>query len=206
MVVPASGAGDPRVIFEDPELLLQPSGVTPDGRHLLLQALLGDREGDLWRFGLTEDDPPVRIIGQPRTQMQGAVSPNGRWIAYSSDESGFFEIFVEPFSSSVTAPQRTGRWQVSDTDGSIPRWAADGKVLVALSFDGRLVAVDIETTGDGIRIGDTRTVARTTAATAYNSFDTIPGTDRLVVINRTAQARTPITVVSGLEQLLRQSD
>jgi Tol biopolymer transport system component len=206
MVVPASGAGDPRVIFEDPELLLQPSGVTPDGRHLLLQALLGDREGDLWRFGLTEDDPPVRIIGQPRTQMQGAVSPNGRWIAYSSDESGFFEIFVEPFSSSVAAPQRTGRWQVSDTDGSIPRWAADGKVLVALSFDGRLVAVDIETTGDGIRIGDTRTVARTTAATAYNSFDTIPGTDRLVVINRTAQARTPITVVSGLEQLLRQSD
>jgi len=206
MVVPASGAGDPRVVFEDPELLLRPSEVTPDGRHLLLQALLGDREGDVWRFDLTKNGPPVRIIAQPRSQMQSAVSPDGHWIAYSSDESGLFEIFVEPFSSSATEPQRTGRWQVLDIAGSAPRWSADGQTLLSLSFDGRLFAVDIETTGDGIRIGDTRTVARTTASTASASYDIIPGTDRLVVINLTAQARTPITVVSGLEKLLRESE
>jgi serine/threonine protein kinase len=206
MVVPASGAGDPRVIFEDPKLFLRPSGVTPDGRNLLLHSLLGDPEGDVWRFDLSGNGPPIRIIEQPRSQSQGDVSPNGRWIAYSSDESGLFEIFVEPFSPGADGPQRTGRWLISDIAGSVPRWSADGHSILALSFGGRLMATAIEFTDDGIQVGDTKPIARTTASTAYQSFDVIPGGDRLVVINRTVQARTPITVVSGLEQLLRRSE
>jgi Tol biopolymer transport system component len=206
MVVPASGAGDPRVIFEDPELLLQPCGVTPDGRHLLLGGLLGDREGNLWRIDLTNDGSPILIIDQPRAQNQGSVSPDGRWIAYSSDESGLFEIFVEPFLPSAMAPQRTGRWQISDTHGSLPQWSSDGKTLVSLSFDGRLVATEFDGTGEEIRIGKSRTIARTTASPSYGSYDLIPGTDRLVIINLSAQASTPISVVSGFGQLLRESE
>jgi Tol biopolymer transport system component len=206
MVVPASGAGNPRVIFEDPDLLLRPSGVTPDDRFLFLHGLLGDRESNIHQFDLVEKGPPTEIIDQPRSQMGCAASPDGRWIAYSSDESGLFENFVEPYSAEASATLRTGRWQVSDIAGSVPRWSADGKTLYSLSFDGRLIAVDIEFTEDGIRIADSRTVARTTASTANTSFDIVPGTDRLLVINRSAQARTPITVVSGLEQLLRQSE
>jgi len=206
MVVPASGAGDPQVIFEDPELLLRPSGLTPDGRYLILHGLLGDTTGDLWQLDLTGTGRPVPIVDQPRAQNQGSVSPDGRWIAYSSDESGLFEIFVEPFSSNAEESRRTGRWQVSDTTGSVPRWSSDGKHLFFISFDGRLVAVDVETSGESLRIGDTRTVARTTASTAYDSFDIIPGTERLVIINLSVQARTPITVVSGFQQLLRESE
>jgi serine/threonine protein kinase len=206
MVVPSSGAGDPRVIFEDPELLLEPSEVTPEGRFLLLDSLLAEAEGDLWRMDLTGDGPPVLLTEQPRAQNQSSVSLDGRWIAYSSNEAGVFRIFVEPFSSSVTPSQRTGRWQISDTLATVPRWSSDGRMLVYLSFDGRLVATEIDGTGEEIRIGESRTVTRTTASGSYDSFDLIPGTDRLVVINRTAQARTPITVVSGLKQLLRQSD
>jgi Tol biopolymer transport system component len=206
MVVPASGAGDPRVIFEDPELLLQLCGITPDGRYLLLGGLLADREGNVWRIDLTDDGSPVPIIDQPRAQNQGSVSPDGRWIAYSSDESGLFQIFVEPFSSDASMPQRTGRWQISETVGSLARWSSDGKTLVSLSFDGRLIATEFEGASEEIRIGESRTIARTTASTSYGSYDFIPGTDRLVVINLTAQARTPITVVSGLEKLLRESE
>ena len=147
----------------------------------------------------------MRIIDQPRSQSQGDVSPDGRWIAYSSDESGLFEIFVEPFSPSAEGPQRTGRWLISDIAGSVPRWSVDGRSIFALSFDGRLVKTDVEITGDSIQVGDTKTIARTTASTAYQSFDIVSGTDRLVVISRAAQARSPITVVSGLEQLLREA-
>jgi hypothetical protein len=68
------------------------------------------------------------------------------------------------------------------------------------------MATELDGTGEEIRIGESRTIARTTASGSYDSFDTIPGTDRLVVVNRTAQARTPITVISGLEQLLRESE
>jgi Tol biopolymer transport system component len=206
MVVPASGAGDPRVIFEDPELLLEPSEVTPDGRYLLLDALLAEAEGDLWRMDLVDNGPPVRITEQPRAQNQSGVSPDGRWIVYSSNETGLFRIFVEPFTSRVSSPQRTGRWQISDTLGSLPRWSSDGKTLAFLSFDGRLMATEIDGTGEEIRIGESRTVVRTTASPSYDSYDLIPGSDRLVIINRTAQARTPISVVSGLGQLLRESE
>jgi Tol biopolymer transport system component len=205
MAVPASGAGDPRVIFEDPELFLRPFGITPDGRELLLGGLLADRQGDLWRLDLSTEGPPVPIIDRPRSQNTGAVSPDGRWIAYSSDESGQFQIFVEPFSSSATAPLRAGRWQVSDTVGSVPRWSHDGRNLVSLGFDSRLVATEVDGTGEKVRIGDSRTIARTTASTSLISYSLIPGTDRLVVINSTAEARTPLTVVSGLGQLLRES-
>jgi Tol biopolymer transport system component len=134
------------------------------------------------------------------------VSPDGRWIAYSSDESGLFEIFVEPFLPSAMAPQRTGRWQISDTHGSLPQWSSDGKTLVSLSFDGRLVATEFDGTGEEIRIGKSRTIARTTASPSYGSYDLIPGTDRLVIINLSAQASTPISVVSGFGQLLRESE
>ena len=206
MVVPASGAGSPRVLFEDPDLLLQPSGATPDGQFLFLQGLLGDREGNIYRFDLKGTGPPVEMIDQPRSQTGCVSSPDGRWIAYSSDESGLFEIFVEPFSPSAVAAPSTGRWQVSDIAGSVPRWSADGRTLFSLSFDGRLIAIDVEKTAGGIRIIDSRTIARTTASNAYASFDVIPGTDRLAIINRSAQARTPITVISGLEQLLRETE
>jgi len=138
--------------------------------------------------------------------MQSSVSPDGRWIAYSSDERELNQIFVEPFSPSASAPPRSGRWQLADTAATLPRWSSDGRTLFSVTFDGRLIAVDIETSGVGLRIGDLRTVARSTASPVYSSFDVIPGTDQLVVINRSAQARTPITVVSGLEQLLCQPD
>ena len=66
--------------------------------------------------------------------------------------------------------------------------------------------VDIETDGESFRMGDTRTIAHVTSSTAYDSFDIIPGTDRIVVVNRSAEALTPISVVFGLEKLLRESE
>jgi hypothetical protein len=68
------------------------------------------------------------------------------------------------------------------------------------------MATEIDGNGGEIRIGESRAVVRTTASPSHDSYDLIPGTDRLVIINRTAQARTPISVVSGLGQLLRESE
>jgi hypothetical protein len=71
----------------------------------------------------------------------GAFSPDGNWIAYNSDESGRFEVYVESF------PTHGGRRQISPAGGTGPRWRADGKELYYYSLDGRLMAVSV-TGGD----------------------------------------------------------
>ena len=74
-----------------------------------------------------------------------------------------------------------------------------------LSFDGRLMAVDVDATGDSLRIGASRIVSWTTAAVSQRSADLISDTDRLIVINQRAQAQTPLTTVVGLRRLLAGS-
>ena len=75
-----------------------------------------------------------------------AVSPNGRFLAYTSNESGGEQVYVRPF------PGGEGKWQVSDSPGISPRWRADGRELVWRNEDG-IVAVDVETEGPTFRAG-----------------------------------------------------
>jgi eukaryotic-like serine/threonine-protein kinase len=71
----------------------------------------------------------------PRAQMAARFSPNGRWIAYQSDELGRYEVFVKSFPLSDT------KWQISTGGGSLPRWRRDGKELFYLAADGELMSV-----------------------------------------------------------------
>ena len=75
-----------------------------------------------------------------------AISPDGRWLAYTSNESGRQEVYVRPY------PSGAGRWQVSDNGGGFPRWTRNGRELFYRVDDG-LMAASIEATGDSIRTG-----------------------------------------------------
>jgi Tol biopolymer transport system component len=207
MVKSASGVGDARAVLDDPELLFMPSDVTTDGRYLILDEVYYVRDADVWVMDLEKRTPPVKIIDRPENQTQPDVSPDGRWIAYSSGEAGALTVYIEPFdpeSIAAGAPRRSGRWQVSDSSGVLPIWSSDGKTLVFLSFEGRLLAVDVERVGDGLSIGPSRTIGHTSAATSQRSIDLVTGAGRVVVINAAAQTQTPLTAVIGLRQLLAE--
>jgi hypothetical protein len=73
--------------------------------------------------------------------LQGRFSPNGRWVAHVSTESGRTEVFVVAF------PGPGGKWQISNGGGSFPRWRADGRELFYLGADGSIVAVPIDVAG-----------------------------------------------------------
>ena len=77
----------------------------------------------------------------------GAFSPDGNWIAYSSDESGLVEVYVESF------PTHGGKRQISLAGGSGPRWRADGKELYYYSLDGTLMAVSVTGSGASLTTG-----------------------------------------------------
>ncbi len=85
----------------------------------------------------TDGGKPFPLFASKFTEAQAQVSPDGRWIAYASDESGRFEIYVTQF------PQKRGRWQISTSGGSQPWWRGDGKELFYLGPEQTLMSVAV---------------------------------------------------------------
>jgi Tol biopolymer transport system component len=143
------------------ELLLKvresgvPSGWSPDGRLLLYFNPIPPAR--LWLVplsGATADRKPFRVDNSEFSEGGGRISPDGRWVAYASDESGRQEIYVRPFATAGAGPSSgggapiTGKWMVSKDGGTTPIWRGDGKELFYLSaVGGMAMAVDVDTKG-----------------------------------------------------------
>jgi serine/threonine-protein kinase len=106
---------------------------------------------DLWVAPVDGKGTPELFLSTPFAESDGAFSPDGRWLAYASDESGRSEIYVRPF------PPGGGKWQVSDGGGGYPRWSGDGRELFYRTDEGIMVA-SVEVTGDTFRAGKPRPV------------------------------------------------
>ena len=125
-----------------------PEDWSPDGGYLLY--ILVDpktNNTDLWVLpnpsGPPENHKPVPYLQTPFVKRQGQFSPDGHWIAYASDESGSsqYQIYVQSF------PAGAGKFQVSTgAGGTQPRWRRDGKEIFYLAADGKLMAVETQTT------------------------------------------------------------
>jgi Tol biopolymer transport system component len=118
---------------------IQEVGWSPDGRWLLLRTDNGAAgAGDIVGVRTNGDTTPVPLVATPFTELHPAVSPDGRWLAYASNESGTNEVYVRPFPSTTG-----GRWQVSNGGGIEPRWSGDGRELYYLDGTSHLVAAEI---------------------------------------------------------------
>jgi Tol biopolymer transport system component len=113
-----------------------------DGRYLLYRQIGPQTGHDIFVLPTSGERKPFAYLQTPAMENGGAFSPDGRWIAYNSDESGRFEVYIESF------PTHGGKRQISPTGGSGPRWRADGKELYYYSLDGKLMSVYV-TAGEG---------------------------------------------------------
>jgi Tol biopolymer transport system component len=123
-----------------------PSDISSDGKFL---AFFGatTRNYDLGVVTVSGDRQPESFLSTPFNEIQGRFSPNGRWMAYASDESGRFEVYVRPF------PVADGLSPVSLAGGMQPEWRRDGKELFFISADGQMMAVDVTTDGPTFTAG-----------------------------------------------------
>ena len=80
-------------------------------------------QADVWAVPVTGDKKPFPLLQSPFTELFPQVSPDGKWLAYQSNETGRTEIYIKPF------PEGPGKWQVSTDGGKFPRWRGDGKEL-----------------------------------------------------------------------------
>ena len=121
---PADGTGEPAALSEIVGQAYA-EDIAPDGA-LMFSANPSTAGGkfDIFRLPIQAGSKPVRVASAPTGDVvQAAISPNGRWLAYSSTESGRWEIYVEPFGSSGS------RTQISNVGGTEPRWSTDGRAL-----------------------------------------------------------------------------
>ena len=131
----ADGTGADEVILKSAEDKM-PTDWSPDGRHVLYYTFDGKTQNDIWALSLT-DRKPFPLVQTEFEERGAKFSPDGRWIAYQSNESGQFEIYVQPF------PGPGAKTRISTAGGAQVRWRQDGKELFYLALDGRLMAVSI---------------------------------------------------------------
>ena len=140
----ANGAGEDELLFKSDQDK-QPTSWSRDGRYLLFSSVDPNMGMDIWVLPLDGDRKPVPFLRTEFSEGQAAFSPDGRWAAYTSFESGGPEVYVRPFSSPGTAGSSSagGKWQISKAGGQAPRWRGDGKELFYSTPDGRVMAVEV---------------------------------------------------------------
>jgi Tol biopolymer transport system component len=138
---PVAGRGNERTILETS----RPKAATDwskDGRFVLYRANDPETGWDLWALPLDVAHPSVQIARTRFDERDGQFSPDAKWVAYQSNESGRFEIYVQSF------PEPRVRRTISRDGGAQVRWRPDGKELFYVAFDNRLMAVPIRVAAD----------------------------------------------------------
>jgi Tol biopolymer transport system component len=122
-----------------------PNAWSGDGRSIAISAMGPNGNFDVTMLSLA-DKKLEPVVNSNFREADPAISPDSRWLAYSSNESGRLEVYVRPY------PTGAGRWQVSDNGGAFPRWSGSGRELFYRVDDG-LMAASIEAAGDSLRTG-----------------------------------------------------
>ena len=144
-------------------------------------------------------------------ERHGHFSPDGRWVAYQSDESGRYEIYVRPFSGSGGAQNPGGQWQVSTSGGISARWRRDGKELYYIAPDGKLMAAPIAMKGATIEPGLPTALFQTRIAYSGTSsigirpqYDVAPDGRFLINVSTEEASTPPITVILNWAPALKK--
>jgi Tol biopolymer transport system component len=135
-----AGSVDERLLLDAPENE-SPLDWSLDGRFLLYCVQDPKTAADIWVLPLGGERKPFPVLQSPFEEIQGQLSPDGRWLAYASNESGRYEIYIRPFADSSG-----GKWLISAAGGMQPRWRRDGRELFYVAPDTRLMAVPIRFT------------------------------------------------------------
>lgn len=172
-----------------------------DGRFIVYSEEDQKTKQDLWVLptgqGASSNQRPMPFLRTEFNEFQGQISPDGRWMAYTSDESGERDVFVRPFQASEA------KWRVSIAGGEQPRWRGDCKELFFLGADGKMMAVTVKAStgsklspelGTPVPLFESHIVVFT-ANVGYQYDVTADGKRFLVATNTAAASAPPLTVV-----------
>jgi serine/threonine-protein kinase len=193
----------------------QPWSFTPDGKRLAFHESANDGTNvpDLWTVPVQSDGAVLRA-GKPEVFLQTTAderhpsfSPDGRWIAYDSNESGTYQVYVRAF------PDKGGKWQVSNAGGAYPAWSRAGHELFFEAPDGHIMAAAYTVKGDSLISEKPRQWSPLVVGVennAYRVFDPAPDGKRMAVLmpassaNAESEARNHVGFLENFLDELRR--
>ena len=189
----SSGAGGEELLLKSSDSKLA-TDWSSDGRFILYQAQHPKTGWDIWVLPLEGDRTPVPVLQTEFNELLAQFSPDGRWIVYQSDESAQNEIYVQGF------PKSSGKFQVSTSGGSLPRWRRDGTELFYLSPDRKMMAVEAKATATTFETGRPHELFQTRVALFLSvapTYDVTADGQRFLIqtMPDDAEGASPITVV-----------
>jgi serine/threonine-protein kinase len=185
----ADGSGAPQRVGTGPDEI-DPLTLSPDS-----QRLVGRMQGDLVALPMNGSAGPAALMQTRFAEPNADISPDGRWIAYQSDESGRSEIYVRPFPA-----VDSGLWQLSTVGGTHPVWAKSGRELFYLAPTG-LMSIQIQS-GASFASGNARVIVKNAADTYWvssvgRSYDVAPDGERFLMLKEESQNTAAIQVVKN---------
>ena len=194
-IKPASGAGGEELLLRD-NRSKDPMSWSADGRHVLFRHSGAITGNDVWVLAMDGERKATPLLQSPFDENYARFSPDGRWIAYTSDESGRAEVYVTAFPGG-------GKWQVSSAGGVFPRWRGDGREIYFIGADRVLAAVPVNGTGAGLDVGRAERLfePRLSAQPGYPYAVTADGQRFLVNVDHAPSV--PLTVVVNWTALLK---
>ncbi|MEX2271435.1 MAG: hypothetical protein WD690_08200 [Vicinamibacterales bacterium] len=201
---PASGAGEPELLVRSP-LPKHANSWSPDRRYLIYDKHHPTRRQDLLLLALDGERKSRPLLVTNADETLAYFSPDGRWIVYSSDESGRAEIYVRDFAPESTPAFGAQKWTISQKGGDKPRWSADGREIYYIGPEGMMMAVLIDNRAGMFKPGGAIALFQTNT-NGYVPYDVTP--DGRFLINTapdtTTQQSIPVTVlVNWQSRLLR---
>jgi Tol biopolymer transport system component len=189
----ADGSGDAQRLTESKNAQY-PASWSPDGKVLAFQQLNPDTSWDILTLSVEGNEKsgwksaePKPFLNSPFIEVVPAFSPDGRWIAYASNDSGNFEVYVRPF------PGPGGKWQVSTGGGGYPRWSRNAKELFYRTPDSKIMVATYTASGDSFHADKPQLWSPgqfTTRGTSPN-FDLHPDGKRFAVLKAPGTGETP---------------
>ncbi|HEY6929882.1 MAG TPA: hypothetical protein VJA66_09430, partial [Thermoanaerobaculia bacterium] len=176
--------------------------MTRDGSSLIFSGSPSGHGEDLWQAPLGGGKEPKPLTQTPGfVKISGRISPDGRWMAYSSNESGHNEIYVQPFPSGQ-------KRLASEGGGSRPIWRRDGKELFYVAIDDRVTSVSVSVRGGVLELGVPQPLFELRAAGstlfAERQYDVAPDGERFLVVRRVGEERSdPVVVDFNWESRLK---
>jgi Tol biopolymer transport system component len=205
---PMSGTAVAQVLVQSNEWKI-PMSLSPDGRFLLYQTVGGGTQLKLWLRRLEEHQKPVPFLGTEFVESDGRFSPDGRWVAYVTNESGRSEVYVRSFSPDHLdqgIANAADKWLISRSGGRSPVWGQDGKTLYYMGPDRKLMAVDIAR-GPVFQPSAPNFLFQAPpsgSSFGWDQWAPSPDRERFLFLVAQSQGQAPFTVVLNWQVALKQ--
>ena len=189
----SSGLGAEQGLVESNDYKI-PSDWSPDGKLLLYMNFVGSSVPHFWIHPVVPAEKDYALLKTNFSEEQGQFSPDGRWLAYVSEETGKDEVFVVPF------PSLSSKWQVSAAGGEQVKWRHDGKELFYLTPDRKLMAVAVDTAGGTFKPGLPHELFQTSIQSAHHQlpqYDVAPDGQKFILNVPLGPSLEPITLYSN---------